>query len=253
MWYNACIGGEVIKKVLFRVVALLLLCGLVLGAYLLLRSLGIFSLSREEFRDLLAGYGAWAPLAFILATFLQVTFVPIPSTVTILGGVYLFGAWASFLYSYIGLLLGASVAFFLGRLLGKPFVLWLSGDAARVEGLLARLRSRGIVLLFFMFLFPMFPDDLLCLIAGLLPISFSAFLLMQLLTRATSIGATLLFLSGEVIPYEGWGVVVIVFVCLIGVAMCVLSLVYADRFAAILDRFCAALTRPKGNKDHEVH
>lgn len=234
-------------------VALLLLCGLVLGAYLLLRSLGIFSLSREEFRDLLAGYGAWAPLAFILATFLQVTFVPIPSTVTILGGVYLFGAWASFLYSYIGLLLGASVAFFLGRLLGKPFVLWLSGDAARVEGLLARLRSRGIVLLFFMFLFPMFPDDLLCLIAGLLPISFSAFLLMQLLTRATSIGATLLFLSGEVIPYEGWGIVVIVFVCLIGVAMCVLSLVYADRFAAILDRFCAALTRPKGNKDHEVH
>ena len=234
----------------------LLAVGLLLGAYLLLRSLGIFSMTREEFRDLMAGYGAWAPLAFILATFLQVTFVPIPSTVTILGGAYLFGAWLSFLYSYLGLLLGGTAAFFLGRLLGKPFVLWLSGDAERVEGLLTRFRSRGLVLLFFMFLLPLFPDDLLCMIAGLLPISFPVFLLMQLLTRATSIGATLLFFSGELIPYEGWGIPVIVGAFLIACAMCVLSFAYADRFAAILGRICAAplwhKTHPKGNKDHEI-
>ena len=79
---------------------------------------------------------------------------------------------------------------------------------------------------------------------------------MQLLTRATSIGATLLFFSGELIPYEGWGIPVIVGAFLIACAMCVLSFAYADRFAAILERICAAplwhKTHPKGNKDHEI-
>ena len=44
-----------------------------------------------------------------------------------------------------------------------------------------------------MFLLPMFPDDILCSIAGIMPITYSVFIFMQLITRFTSIGGTLLF------------------------------------------------------------
>ena len=62
-----------------------------------------------------------------------------------------------------------------------------------------------------MFLLPMFPDDILCSIAGIMPITYSVFIFMQLITRFTSIGGTLLFMSGEIIPYHGWGLVLIIF------------------------------------------
>ena len=57
-------------------------------------------ISKEEIRDIVKQSGIWAPLVYILVSFLQVTFVPLPGAVTILAGSYLFGFWASFLYSY---------------------------------------------------------------------------------------------------------------------------------------------------------
>ena len=248
------------KKWVGRGLVILLLLGALLGLYFLLRALGILSITEEEFRAYIAGFGAWAPLAFILATFLQVTFIPIPSTVTVLGGSYLFGAVPSFFYSYIGLLLGSFFAFFLGRALGKRAVYRLSGDPQRVDALLLRARDRELVVLFFMFLLPAFPDDLLCLVAGLLPISFPAFLLMQLLTRALSVGATLLFFSGEVIPFSGWGIPVILSVLALAALLFVLSFVYASAFARFFDRVLARLqrrfsqktTKEDRNEDHQA-
>lgn len=219
---------------------------ILLSLFLLFRSLGVFTLSQEDFREVIASFGAWAPLSFILATVLQVTLIPIPSTVTILGGSYLFGALPSFLYSYLGLLLGSMLAFFLGRWLGLRFVYFLVGDRARVDDLLHRLRDRGLILLFFMFLFPAFPDDLLCLLAGLLPISPSAFLLTQLLTRATSVGATLFFFSGEVIPFSGWGIPVMIAAAAAALILFVLSFVYATPLLRLLSRFAGGRRRQKG-------
>ena len=66
-----------------------------------------------------------------------------------------------------------------------------------------------------MFLFPFFPDDLLCMIAGILPISLVGFLLIQLVTRATSIITTLLVLSGDIIPFNQIGITIILVICLI--------------------------------------
>ncbi|MBR6727214.1 MAG: hypothetical protein IKM08_03395 [Clostridia bacterium] len=59
---------------------------------------------------------------------------------------------------------------------------------------------------------------------------------MQLITRATSIGATLLFLSGEVIPFSGWGIPVLCAVGLLGLAAFLLCMRYTDRINALLER-----------------
>lgn len=217
-------------------------------AYIFFNAYGITKLSREQIQDYIESSGAIAPLVFIVISFLQVTFVPIPGAVTILAGNYIFGPWLSFLYSYIGMLIGAIVGFYLGRLIGRPFINWVAGGKEVADGWIKRLKGREKVFLFFAFLLPLFPDDLLCSIAGILPISFMSFLVMQLLTRATSIGGTLLFMSGEVIPYNGFGWVFIALISIISISIFVLGIKHADKLNGIFDKFINKLLKYKKKK-----
>jgi uncharacterized membrane protein YdjX (TVP38/TMEM64 family) len=165
------------------------------------------------------------------------TFVPIPGAVTILAGNYVFGAGQSFLYSYIGMLAGALFAFALGRWIGRPFVNWIAGGKEKVDEWLLKLKGRENVLLFFMFFLPAFPDDILCSVAGILPIGWLGFTVMQIITRATSVGATLLFMSGEVIPFnEPWGIAVLAVVGVLAVLAFIISYRNAERINSALER-----------------
>ena len=216
------------KKMLSKLLFSALIIGaVVLGVYLLMKHFGLIELTREELGEYIKSFGIIGPLVFIVVTFLQVTFIPLPGAVTILAGNYVFGAGMSFLYSYIGMMLGSMFAFLLGRKIGRPFVNWVAGDAKKVDEWLKRLKGRENVLLFFMFFLPLFPDDVLCAIAGILPLSWIGFFLMQAVTRVTSIGGTLLFMSGEVIPYHGWGLVFLG----VGIALCMVAFIIAFKNA----------------------
>jgi len=238
--------NEKSKKSLTRLALSVLVIALILvGIYFLFKALGITELTREQIQDFISSTGAVAPLVFIGISFLQVTFVPIPGMVTILAGNYLFGIALSFLYSYVGMLIGSIVAWWLGRLIGRPYVNWVAGGSEQADEWLKRLKGREKVFLFFAFLLPLFPDDLLCSVAGILPISFSVFMIMQIITRATSIGASLLFMSGEIIPFHGWGLVVLGVVAVLIILAFILSLKYADKINAYFDNFINKITKNK--------
>lgn len=218
------------KKSLIRlIVSALIIGGIILGAYLIFRALGVTELTREQIQEFIKGTGIIAPLVFILISFVQVTLIPIPGMVTILAGNYLFGAGLSFLYSYIGMLIGSVFAWWLGRVIGRPYINWVAGGKGEADAWLKRLNGRETVFLFFAFLLPLFPDDILCSVAGILPIRFSTFMIMQFITRATSIGASLLFMSGEIIPFHGWGVWVLGAVAVVCIIAFILSMKYADK------------------------
>ncbi len=245
------------KKENKEIIVRLLLSGLVIGAligipYLIFYLCGGASLTQEDIRRFVESTGVVAPLVFILITFMQVTLIPIPSTVTILAGNYIFGPWLSFLYSYIGLIIGSMFAFWLGRKLGRPFVDWIAGDKAKVDNLIKKLKGREIVVLFFMFFLPAFPDDLLCSIAGILPVGFGVFMLMQLTTRVTSIGATLIFISGEIIPYEGWGLVVLAILAILIIVAFVLGIKYAVQINEFLDNLIDKLFKRHARNKSEA-
>ncbi len=203
--------------------------------YLTLQKLGVTKLTKEQVQTWVVKAGVWAPLAFIFISFLQVTFVPIPGAVTILAGSYLFGAGLSFLYSYVGMMLGGIFGFYLGRLVGRPLVYWLAGDKKIADGWIKRLKGRETVFLFFAFLLPLFPDDLLCSVAGVLAVKYSTFLIMQFITRATSIGATLLFMSGEIIPFHGWGLALLSALAVICIVAFIFSMKYAEKINVFID------------------
>jgi len=220
---------------------LLLSVGVILAilgaAYLTAYLLGWTKLTQEQLQEKIAATGVIAPLVYIFISFVQVTFVPIPAAVTIIAGSFLFGAWQAFFYSYIGVMLGAMLAFGLGRWIGKPFVNWVAGGKEKTDEWIAKLKGRENVLLFFMFLFPAFPDDILCTVAGILPISWLGFFWMQAFTRITSIGATLLFMSGQIIPFEGWGLWVLGGVAIVCVAGFILCMKYANKINALFAKW----------------
>ena len=242
------------KRILGLIISGVVLALLLFGGYLLLRLLGWDNLTKEELQAFVEGTGVFAPIVFIIVSFVQVTIIPIPGAITILAGNYLFGAVKSFIYSYIGMMIGAMFAFFLGRVIGRPFVDFMTGGKEKTDELIEKLRGRENVLLFFMFFLPLFPDDALCSVAGLLPISTLGFFLMQVVTRFTSILGTLLFMSGEIIPYHGWGLVVLAILALICITALVLSLIYAVQINDFVNRIIDKLfPRHRKREESEPH
>ncbi len=225
---------QTIKKLILSGLVIALLVAVL---WFVMYLLGWTDLTQEELQEIIGAAGVAAPLIFILISFLQVTFVPIPGSITILAGNYVFGTFETFIYSYIGMLAGAMFAFALGKWLGRPFVNWIAGGSDKVDEWLGKLHGRENVLLFFMFFLPAFPDDILCSVAGILPIGWVGFFIMQVITRFTSVGGTLLFMSGTFIPFdEVWGIVLLLCVGILAVVAFIISFRNADRINRALER-----------------
>lgn len=225
------------KKVILRLLLSILVVIIILGIlYFICYKLGYTNMNKETLREMIEKTGAWGPLIFILISFLQVTFIPIPGAVTILAGNLLFGPLLAIIYSFIGMFLGALLAFALGRWLGRPFVNWIMGDKETVDKYLERIKSKETVILFFMFLLPFFPDDALCSLAGITALSWPVFTVMQIITRLVSISGTILFMSGEIIPYHGWGLVVIIGIAIISIICFIIAMKKADKINAFLEK-----------------
>lgn len=226
---------QTIKKLIFSALVIILL---VAALWFLMYLLGWTDMTQEELQKMISDAGVAAPLIFILISFLQVTFIPIPGSITILAGNYVFGTFWTFVYSYIGMLSGAMFAFALGKWLGRPFVNWIAGGSDKVDEWLAKLHGRENVLLFFMFFLPAFPDDILCSVAGILPIGWVGFFIMQVITRFTSVGGTLLFMSGTFIPFdEVWGILLLIFVGILALVAFIISFRNAERINRALEQF----------------
>lgn len=164
--------------------------------------------SVEDIRSYVSSFGAHAVLVFILIQFLQVIILPIPSVLTIGAGVLSFGAFLGALYSYIGIILGSITAYFLGKTFGYKLASWLFGKN-KLDTWIKRLRGKDKLLITFMFLFPFFPDDLLCFVAGITVKNKKFFLIMVTLVRLVTIFTSAYSLNNSLIPYDTWwGIIV---------------------------------------------
>lgn len=84
-------------------------------------------LTAEKLGHFLSRAGIWAPVLYMLIYTFGVCLL-VPGTLLTGLGAAIFGAYWGFLYVWIGAMLGASAAFFIGRTLGRDFAASLIGD-----------------------------------------------------------------------------------------------------------------------------
>ena len=84
-------------------------------------------LTAEALGNFLETAGRWAPVLYMLIYAIGVCLF-LPGTLLTGLGAAIFGAYWGFLYVWIGAMLGASAAFFIGRTLGREFAASLIGD-----------------------------------------------------------------------------------------------------------------------------
>ena len=77
----------------------------------------------KAFQQMLQGFGLLAPLAFIAIQIIQTVLPIIPGGVSSAVGIIVFGPLEGFIYNYVGLLIGAYLAFRMVRRYGKQFIL----------------------------------------------------------------------------------------------------------------------------------
>lgn len=84
-------------------------------------------LTAEALQQFLNTVGIWAPVVFMLVYAGGVCLF-VPGTLLTGIGAAIFGAYWGFLYVWVGAMIGASLAFFIGRTLGRDFAASLIGD-----------------------------------------------------------------------------------------------------------------------------
>lgn len=217
------------KLILFLTVLLLL------GGACFLWQTGFFQVvgSLEGMRDYIQNFAPFTHLIYFVVQLASVILAPIPSNITALAGGVLFGVWVSFFLTAGAVIAGSMLVFILARVLGRSFADNFVSQRVS-ERYLDVIRRKRDIFLILVFLFPFFPDDLICILAGLTDISVARFLLLVTLTRPWGL-LVACALGGSAITIPLWGMVVI---GITGLILFLVALKYGDRWErALVERF----------------
>lgn len=232
------------KKKIFRSLFIILLFGgiLLLGYFILVWT-GVWESinSVEKMKEFILGFGFYGRLAFVILQFLQVTFLPIPSAVTTIAGSIIYGPFQATLLSLAGILLGSFFAFLLGRTFGKKIVIFMVGSETCDKWRKSLSQAKYSFLI--MMLLPFFPDDVLCLVAGMTDMSWDFFAFCQFVSRPIGILITCYLGSGQLIPYHGWGLIVWAILIGLTIALLILTTKYKDN----IEKFILRTQKKKKN------
>ena len=212
---------------------------LVLLFYLALRYSGLWDRfdSAEEISAFIKSTGIYGIAVFFALQFLQVTILPLPGFVTTVAGSVVFGPLTTSLCSSVAIILGSLFAFFLGRRYGTKLLKWCVGeeDCKKYKALLTECKYA----FFLMMLFPFFPDDILCLVAGVTNMSTKFFVITNLITRPIAVFCTCYIGSGYLIPFKGWGIYVWI---VIGI-LTVISFLLTTKYQSNIEDFFVKLDK----------
>lgn len=185
------------------------------------------------------------PVFYILLQYLQVVLLPIPGFVSTAAGVALFGPFYTFLYSFIGVTLGSLTAFYIGRKFGNKAVAWMIGEDV-LKKWMKKVKGKDNFILTAMFFLPIFPDDVLCFIAGLSSMTTKYFVWMIIVSRLLAILTTCY--SVNFIPFNTWwGISVWIGLILFIVVLFIALYKNLDKIQGKFERIFTAKSKKKKN------
>lgn len=199
-WLNL----NVLSKLFYCLFVICSICLIVIVVLQITNIIGKFS-SVISLKEYILSTKEKGVITYILIQLLQVVFLPIPASVICIVGSLIYGPLLGGIYCCIGVLLGSYISFFTGRIFGYKIVSWIVGKD-NVDKYSKIIRTKGMFFLGLAFLLPMFPDDILCFIAGVTKIKIKHFFWVTLITRPIGVICMAYFGSGAIIPFSGWGI-----------------------------------------------
>ncbi|MDE6585769.1 MAG: VTT domain-containing protein, partial [Clostridia bacterium] len=196
--------------------------------------------------------GAWGMAVFFLIQVLQVVILPLPAAVCYIPGAVIWGPLTATLLASAGVLVGSVINYAIGKFWGKKAVVWIAGEET-TQKYTAYLGKRGKGIFLIMQILPFFPDDILCMVAGLTSMNFAFFTLTIVLVRPLIIAAYCYLGSGTVIPFEGWGIAVWIIIFIVCIALAVLSFRYQEKVENwLVNKFSAKKKRETAETSTEL-
>lgn len=209
------------KKWIKICLSMLIVAVLSVSTYFILRAFGVTDI--EKLRNIIASCGAWGWIAFIALFVICSTllcFIPGTSATFIGVSIVMFGAWQGFAVSTISVFLASSLMFFIGNHFGERAVIKLVGKESLEKAQnLTDVKSK--MLLPLMFLFPVFPDDALCMVAGITKMKFWYFAVIVAIFRTIGI-ASISFLGSGLINWAELSIIdwfVLINVCIFDIIL----------------------------------
>lgn len=232
------------RKIVRRlVIALAVIAVLAVCGYALWKT-GVFERinSVDELREVISGAGAWAGVVYFFLQMMTVIVAPIPSNISMMAGALALGFWPAMILGVLAVIAGSVIVFLAARALGRNAVQRFL-DKGVMEKYLPIIEEKQDMFLFLTMLFPFFPDDALCMLAGLTKIPLGRFVAIMALARPWGLIVAALLGSGSLsLPVWAWAV--------IGGAG-LLIFVFAMKYSAQIEEALLGLVRrivPKRNR-----
>ena len=176
----------------------------------------IFSIPaiNDFFRNWITSTSGWVVFVVIwLIMFLQCTILNIPAYVVLSASISIgieCMSWQYLLIVITAYMAGCITAYWLGRWLGVKAVKWCAGSQEEFDKWSNVLNTKGKWWYALTVLLPLFPDDLLCLVAGAVKFNFGFYVIVNAICR--SIGLVAMILTLQAVGSIGGGIPLMIIV-----------------------------------------
>lgn len=119
-----------------------------------------------SFEHILESYGNKAVFIYFIVSFLQPIILPLPEPVTIIAGSSVLGMFNGAFFGFLGTLLGIITMYFFVRVTGTKFI-----NNQYIERFNKYIKRNELIVVLFLFILPILPDEAICIGAGLTKIN----------------------------------------------------------------------------------
>lgn len=150
---------------------------------------------QESVSEYLQSFGILGPVVLFCLLIAQVFIAIIPGHALMVTAGYVYGM-LGLVIVIVSTILGSEIAFFIARRYGRDLIYKLASQKT-IDKWDKAAHNQGILFYFFSFLLPIFPNDLMCYVAGLATISPKKFLIANVLGRTcTAVIVTMIGMYG---------------------------------------------------------
>lgn len=172
-----------------------------LCVFLILKGLGITNF--ENLKSVIIRTKQWGLITYLLIQIICLVllcFVPLLNTSLIILGISIFGSIWTFIISMLAIIISSTILFFIGDKFGEKLAKKLVGKKDFELAQIA-VDTKSKILLPFFYILPGFPDEALCLVAGMTKMKYWYLMLVTIVYHIVEIGM-FCFLGSELVDWS---------------------------------------------------